>query len=186
MTDLAGNVAVDSVEVNVLISSDDDIVPVDDEDVDPPQILLSEVDDPVVGEPVIFDASNSVDSSGISSFYWIFGDGTTINSSEAVVTHDYSQSGKYTITLIVTDSYGNENSTSLSLNVNQVMDEDSQVDGVDEIVDDIEDEEKGIIDAEENEQGDSGVVLGDVLTVFALLGIGSYIFYTRIKNWKNI
>jgi PKD repeat protein len=57
----------------------------------------------VVSRPLTFDASLSKDSDGyITSYIWDFGDGATAPS--VSVTHAYSQEGKYTVTLFVTDN----------------------------------------------------------------------------------
>jgi len=55
---------------------------------------------------VIFDASSSTDvGSGIASIVWDFGDGTTGTSSTE--SHTYTAPGSYSVTLTVTDFYGN-------------------------------------------------------------------------------
>ncbi|MEM2972356.1 MAG: PKD domain-containing protein [Candidatus Bathyarchaeia archaeon] len=60
---------------------------------------------PEVGELVTFDASASMPNGGeIASYIWNFGDGNY--TSGKVVTHIYSSTGNYTITLNVTDSEG--------------------------------------------------------------------------------
>jgi len=60
---------------------------------------------PVVGEPVIFDATASFDSDGvIVGYFWDFGDGTT--SAGMVVSHVYTTAGSYAVTLTVIDNDG--------------------------------------------------------------------------------
>ncbi len=62
-------------------------------------------DKPMVGENITFDASASYDTDGtIESYQWDFGDGNT--SSGQMVTYNYTQPDKYTITLTVTDNDG--------------------------------------------------------------------------------
>lgn len=59
----------------------------------------------IAPETVSFDASGSSDSEGaIGSFAWDFGDGTTGPGSQ--INHTYSEAGTYSITLTVTDSFG--------------------------------------------------------------------------------
>lgn len=55
-----------------------------------------------------FDASNSVSSVGtIVNYEWDFGDGSAVeNTSLPVITHTYSTSGNFTVTLTVTNSAG--------------------------------------------------------------------------------
>lgn len=62
-------------------------------------------ENPVAGEEIAFDASESYDADGeIVSYEWDFGDGT--NSSGKVATHTYSTVEDYTVTLAVTDDDG--------------------------------------------------------------------------------
>jgi len=57
----------------------------------------------LTGEIIYFNASASYDPDGaIISYFWDFGDGT--NASGVTVSHAYTDSGTYTVTLIVTDS----------------------------------------------------------------------------------
>jgi PKD repeat protein len=57
---------------------------------------------PIAKSDVTFDASLSTDSDGrIVSYAWNFGDGS--QGSGALVKHDYSSDGSYTVTLTVTD-----------------------------------------------------------------------------------
>ena len=56
---------------------------------------------------VVFDASQSYDvGRGISTYLWGYGDNTS--GSGILSTHTYSNTGQYTVTLTVTDYYGNE------------------------------------------------------------------------------
>ena len=63
------------------------------------------------GVPIWFDGSNSTDPDGgsIVSYSWDFGDQTT--SSGMVLTHTYVSKGNFTVTLVVTDSFGVTNQT---------------------------------------------------------------------------
>ncbi|MBM3224423.1 MAG: PKD domain-containing protein, partial [Candidatus Tectomicrobia bacterium] len=60
--------------------------------------------DPAVGETVTFDASGSYDDGSITTYTWVFGDGTTANG--AVVTHAFPAEGQYAVVLRVTDNAG--------------------------------------------------------------------------------
>jgi len=63
------------------------------------------------GVPIRFDGSNSTDPDGgsIVLYSWDFGDQTT--SSGMVVTHTYVSKRNFTVTLVVTDSFGATNQT---------------------------------------------------------------------------
>ena len=74
-------------------------------------------------ETVDFDGSESSDYiiptvPGIITYLWDFGDGNTADTMNA--THQYANSGKYTVTLTVTDLVGNEDSMSLEIFVDTV------------------------------------------------------------------
>jgi PKD repeat protein len=65
---------------------------------------------PVIGEEITFDASSSYDTDGyIVSYNWDFGDGSSAQG--PVVTHAYTEAGKHTVTLVVTNSEGLTGST---------------------------------------------------------------------------
>jgi PKD repeat protein len=59
---------------------------------------------------VVYDASNSSTEDGtITNYSWNFGDGTTITgSAKSVVTHDFTKTGNYNITLTITNSFGKQ------------------------------------------------------------------------------
>jgi hypothetical protein len=65
---------------------------------------------------IAFDAGRSSDNSGIASYRWTFGDGDTATGRS--VTHDFLP-GNYTVTLNVTDIYGNAATDSITLNLTQ-------------------------------------------------------------------
>lgn len=71
------------------------------------------------GTSVSFDGSGSHDSgSGIASYSWTFGDGST--SSVMSPTHTYTDNGIYTASLTVTDHVGRTNSDSMTVTVNDL------------------------------------------------------------------
>jgi M6 family metalloprotease-like protein len=56
----------------------------------------------------ILDGSGSTDNSGfIAWFNWSFGDGTYLNGTQSIVTHNWTDPGVYTVILNVSDSFGN-------------------------------------------------------------------------------
>lgn len=68
-----------------------------------------------VDEPVVFDASKSVDDGRIVTYFWDFGDGTSeIN---FVVSHSYVREGTYKVLLRLTDNEGLSNSTELAVTI---------------------------------------------------------------------
>jgi chitinase len=68
----------------------------------PPTAVISGPTSGLAGETLNFSGVNSADEDGrIVSYAWDLGDGTT--GSEITVTHSYSATGSYTVTLTVTD-----------------------------------------------------------------------------------
>ncbi len=71
---------------------------------------------PEINSPVHFNASESTDPDGtITSWDWDFGDGRHGSGEE--VNHTYSDTGTYTVVLVVTDDSGNTDSVSKTLTV---------------------------------------------------------------------
>jgi hypothetical protein len=81
-----------------------------------------------VGYDISFDGISSTgtgpynktdDKFGIKTYYWNFGDGTPIQSSTyyPMITHKYSSTGNYTITLTVEDYKGGVDTASVQINV---------------------------------------------------------------------
>jgi VCBS repeat-containing protein len=71
----------------------------------------------VMDSPVSMDASASYDPDGDSlTFKWDFGDGSTLEMTEANIEHTYASAGTYTVTLVVND--GELNSTQFSTEAN--------------------------------------------------------------------
>lgn len=67
----------------------------------------------IQGTAVSFDGSASHDSSGITSYYWEFGDAEA--STGAAPTHTYLDVGTYTVKLLVTDGAGNTAQTNINI-----------------------------------------------------------------------
>jgi parallel beta-helix repeat protein len=88
-------------------------------DIDAPTISFTYApQDLSVGENISFDASTCDDSVGRNSiieYFWDFGDETEVSGITA--DHSYKEAGNYTITLTVTDAAGNENRTSMVVEV---------------------------------------------------------------------
>ena len=59
------------------------------------------------GKATKFNASKSSDSDGkVVSYHWNFGDGHTLTTTKAKVSHKYKKAGKHKVTLTVTDDSG--------------------------------------------------------------------------------
>jgi PKD repeat protein len=81
----------------------------------PPTAAFTISDGPYFArDPIDFDAFDSRDPDGrIQAYLWTFGDGET--SSETRVSHEYIDTGTYTVGLRVTDDRGASDSTNLTL-----------------------------------------------------------------------
>jgi PKD repeat protein len=106
-----------------------------------PTIEVDDYTTIVEDNPVSFDASGSYDNIGIANYYWIFGDGTSENTSVPTVIHIYNQPGVYNVELVVTDMIGNLNGTFISLVVHRDTDGDLIADYLD-----VDDDGDGIPD----------------------------------------
>lgn len=85
-------------------------VPTADFNVDPPN--------PVVGEPVTFDASTSFDPDGqVVAFEWDFDGDGQLDATGAVAAFVYETRGTFAVTLTVTDDEGNTDSLTRSIEV---------------------------------------------------------------------
>ena len=91
------------------------IPPEDGEDVTPP--VANAGNDMTVdpGSIVTFDAGGCSDDTGIVSYEWDFGDGTT--GTGVTASHTYPMKGNYAITLRVADAAGNFGIDTLMINV---------------------------------------------------------------------
>ena len=69
-----------------------------------------------------FDASGSSDDHGIASFSWSFGDDSAAmtGSTLAKVTHTYSSASRYSVTVTVTDTAGQQTTKTLEVTVRKV------------------------------------------------------------------
>ncbi|RJS73907.1 PKD domain-containing protein, partial [Methanophagales archaeon] len=74
---------------------------------------------PVVNQIVTFNASSSYDPDGgnIINYKWNFGDGNITNTTEAIITHSYSEVEDYIVNLTVRDDEGAKNATSKTITV---------------------------------------------------------------------
>ena len=69
-------------------------------------------ENPVINQPITFNASASYDPDGnIMNYTWNFGDSNTTTTTDPVITHFYSEAGSYEVTLTVTDNDGLTSST---------------------------------------------------------------------------
>ena len=72
-----------------------------------PEIVLTEVREVFINDPVRFDASGTTDADGDKLTYtWQFGDGTEVTTDEPYGPHLYTDVGNYTVRLSVVDEAG--------------------------------------------------------------------------------
>jgi len=72
----------------------------------------------VVDENITFDRSGSYDSDGeLESFMWDFGDGHTNSTNTTTMTHNYTRTGHFTVSLTVYDDQAAFNTSSLNVTV---------------------------------------------------------------------
>jgi len=76
---------------------------------------------PLVNETVTFNASTSTPNGGtLESYKWNFDDENVTTVTEPIITHAYANSGTYSVTLTVTDSYGLANSTTRTITIQRL------------------------------------------------------------------
>jgi hypothetical protein len=102
VTDVAGNTRETSTSEEILV----DLTPPD------PNAAIDLANSANLS--ITFDGSQSSDINGIETYTWAFGDGTTRTGQR--VTHDFVP-GNYSVTLQVSDSYGNVGTDVLTLNL---------------------------------------------------------------------
>jgi len=84
----------------------------------PTTIFEYSPNNPLVGNPVAFDASSSSPKGGmILNYAWDFGDGNTTTTTSPVTYHAYALIGNYSVTLTVTDSEGLSSVASTTVNI---------------------------------------------------------------------
>ncbi|RJS75024.1 PKD domain-containing protein, partial [Methanophagales archaeon] len=75
-------------------------------------------ENPLVNQPITFNASSSYDPDGnITAYEWDFGDGNITSTTHEIINHSYSETGNYEVTLTVTDDDGAMNSTTKIITV---------------------------------------------------------------------
>ncbi len=88
------------------------------EDNTPPVALASANASTVtVGDPIEFDASDSYDDESSVAYEWDFADGA--NATGPTVVHAYDAAGQYNATVTVTDEAGNQNRTTVPIEVTE-------------------------------------------------------------------
>ena len=80
-----------------------------------PRPVITAPDEGVIGQPVVFDASQSQSNNPIVSHVWQFGDGTTANA--VSVNKVYHAPGVYNVTLTLTDSQGLQGHTGKQITI---------------------------------------------------------------------
>jgi outer membrane protein OmpA-like peptidoglycan-associated protein len=81
-----------------------------------PKAAFTGPDKAKVNQAVTFDASPSMSSDGGPlAYFWNLGDGSTAQ--DKIVTHKYSQKGRYTVTLVVKDEKGATDTASKSIDI---------------------------------------------------------------------
>jgi PKD repeat protein/uncharacterized protein YraI len=116
--------AVGDYEVKLTVTDDKDRsgtakyqIKINGDPIDPqgPRPVITAPDEGVVGQPVVFDASQSQSHNPVVSYVWQFGDGTTANAIS--VNKIYHAPGVYNVTLTLTDSQGLKGHTSKQITI---------------------------------------------------------------------
>jgi PKD repeat protein len=85
------------------------------EEILPPTAVISMPDEAQVNQVVTYDGSDSYSQVQIVALKWDFGDGST--GTGEIVQHVYANPNTYTVTLVVTDERGNEDSESKTITI---------------------------------------------------------------------
>lgn len=112
VTVITGTVTVIDTTTNTIIATPAAGTGPDSEDMMPDQAPLARftITTGLLGSPSTFDASGSISPVGtISNYFWNFGDGTTLSTSQPIVSHIYTSPGNFFVTLTVTNSAGTSN-----------------------------------------------------------------------------
>lgn len=86
---------------------------------DPSAVFTYSPLSPVPGESISFDASGSSDDDGISSYEWDWTSDGIFEGTGETASHAYPAAGTYSVTLRVTDTDGNENTTTKTVSISQ-------------------------------------------------------------------
>jgi PKD repeat protein len=79
----------------------------------------------MIGTAAVFYGGGSTDNTGVTSYLWSFGDGST--GTGVTPTHNYTTVGNYTVTLTVVDLAGNRAASSSVVTVQVIIPEFSSV-----------------------------------------------------------
>ncbi|MCB0195591.1 MAG: PKD domain-containing protein, partial [Anaerolineae bacterium] len=83
-----------------------------------PTAVINPLPDTQVGAEVTLNGSESLSgSSAITTYTWDFGDGTTDNTGNSIVTHVYDAVGSYRVKLTVTNDEGLSNQTNANITI---------------------------------------------------------------------
>jgi lipopolysaccharide export system protein LptA/chitodextrinase len=100
---------------NTVVSDIVSAVPTSEDDI-PPIAVVNADKRGIVGKTINFDGSYSSDNHyAIAEYVWDFGDGESATGS--VVSHQYEESGLYTVVLTVSDTAGNTSSDTVNVTV---------------------------------------------------------------------
>lgn len=90
----------------------------------------------IVNQTITFNATASYSENGnITSYEWDFGDGNTTTIKDPIITHKYTASGNYSVTLNITDNRNLSNTTTVNINVREFLETDLNKDGIVNIID---------------------------------------------------
>ncbi len=84
-----------------------------------PEVVLEEPAYAVTGEPTFFNASGTMDDTGVGllSFDWAFGDGSWRNTTEPFTEFVFAEPGRYTVTVTATDLDGSDDKATIIVEV---------------------------------------------------------------------